>query len=73
MRGHRHTFYSKNDYELQNNDRMENRKKERASGLQDKEKRKKKDQLKDDGVGDRREENENEEEQNHGLKHLGTK
>lgn len=66
-----HTLYLQNDYELKKI--MIKWKKKRASRLQDKEKRKKKDQLKYDGVGERREENENEEEQNHGLKHLGTK
>lgn len=42
----------------------------RTNGLQYEEERKEEDQLKDDGVWERWEENENEDEQNHGLKHL---
>lgn len=45
-------------------------KKTESQRLQDEEKRKKKDQLKDGGVGERGEEHEHEEKQNHGRKHL---
>lgn len=42
----------------------------RQSGLHDEEKRKKENQLEDSGVGESREEDEYENEQNHGLKHF---